>query len=125
MAALLSTVYGLVMVAVLVGVCVEMAEDGPLSPSSLFLYAITASFVVTGILHPQEVYVLPFGLFYYISVPSMYLLLIVYALFNLNDVTWGTREVKKARSKKVSAGCWWRCTEYRHACRCMLESSLV
>lgn len=97
--------YGLVMVAVLVGVSVEMAHDGPLSPSSLFLYAISASFVVTGLLHPREVYVLPLGLMYYISVPSMYLLLIIYALFNLNDVTWGTREVKKAQSKKVPVAC--------------------
>lgn len=91
------------MVAVLVGISIQMVEDGAWAPSSLFLYAMTLSFVVTGMLHPREWMVLPFGFFYYITVPSTYLLLVVYALFNLNDVTWGTREVKAAGPSKVVA----------------------
>jgi hypothetical protein len=35
---------------------------------------------------------LPYGVIYYITVPSMYMLLIIYSLFNLNNVSWGTRE---------------------------------
>ncbi|XP_034230764.1 chitin synthase chs-2 isoform X3 [Thrips palmi] len=92
-AMLLSAFYALVMVAVVVGVSVQLVEDGPFSPSSLFLFAVAASFALTGVLHPREAGILPLGFVYYISVPSTYLLLIVYALFNLNDVTWGTREV--------------------------------
>ena len=29
---------------------------------------------------------------YWITIPSMYLLLMIYSVFNLNDVSWGTRE---------------------------------
>lgn len=100
---LLSTFYALVMVAVVVGVSVQMVDDGPFSPSSLFLYCVAISFVATGVLHPREVGILPLGFVYYISVPSTYLLLIVYALFNLNDVTWGTREVQARKTEQVAA----------------------
>ena len=34
------------------------------------------------------------GVIYYVTIPSMYLFLIIYAVFNLNVVSWGTREVK-------------------------------
>ncbi len=33
------------------------------------------------------------GIIYYVTIPSMYLFLIIYAVFNLNVVSWGTREV--------------------------------
>lgn len=33
------------------------------------------------------------GLIYYITIPSMYLFLVIYSVFNLNVVSWGTREV--------------------------------
>ncbi len=33
------------------------------------------------------------GVIYYVTIPSMYLFLIIYAVFNLNVVSWGTREV--------------------------------
>lgn len=99
-AALLSVAYGLVMIAVMVGVLIEMTEDGVLAPSTLFLIAFVASFLLAGVMHPREVTILPFGLMYYISVPSMYLLMVIYALFNLNNVNWGTREVAQKKTKK-------------------------
>ncbi|XP_014677030.1 PREDICTED: uncharacterized protein LOC106816902 [Priapulus caudatus] len=42
---------------------------------------------------------LPHFLLYFISIPSMYMLLIIYSLCNLNDVSWGTREVAATKSK--------------------------
>ena len=45
------------------------------------------------LLHPLEFYCLPALVVYYITVPSMYFLLIVYSFANMNNVTWGTREV--------------------------------
>ena len=47
----------------------------------------------TGIVHPQEVGALICGFIYYITIPSMYMLLLIYSVFNMNDVSWGTREV--------------------------------
>ena len=36
---------------------------------------------------------LPYGVIYYVTIPSMYLLLVIFSIYNLNDVSWGTREV--------------------------------
>lgn len=33
-----------------------------------------------------------YGIVYYITIPSMYMLLVIYSIFNMNDVSWGTRE---------------------------------
>lgn len=94
--------YALVMMAVMIGIVMQIQEDGILSPSSLFFVTVAGQFVVTGILHPQEIKVLLYGLVYYITIPSMYMLLIIYSLFNLNDVSWGTREnPAEAGAKKV------------------------
>ncbi|XP_071447223.1 chitin synthase chs-2-like [Hetaerina americana] len=100
-ALLISTLYGLVMVAVLVGIMMQIAEDGPLAPSSLFLFTVAGEFIITAFLHPKEFFCLVHGITYYITVPSMYLLLIIYSIFNLNNVSWGTREIisKKKRQE--------------------------
>lgn len=43
-------------------------------------------------MHPQEFWALLCGVIYYITIPSMYMLLMIYSVFNMNDVSWGTRE---------------------------------
>lgn len=53
-------------------------------------------------MHPQEAGALLYGVVYYITIPSMYLLLLIYSLFNMNDVSWGTREnPQPAAAKKA------------------------
>ena len=44
-------------------------------------------------LYISEFGCLPYGLIYYVTIPSMYLLLVIFSIYNLNDVSWGTREV--------------------------------
>lgn len=100
-ALVISTVYGLIMMAVLVGILIQIQEDGPLAPSTLFLFIVAGEIIVAGLMHPQEVYCLPSGCIYYITIPSMYLLLIIYSVCNLNIVSWGTREVAEKKTKKV------------------------
>ena len=63
----------------------------------LFEFVI-ASFVIAAIIHPQEFSCLPNLFIYYITIPSMYLLLVIYSIFNLNVVSWGTREVPKKKT---------------------------
>ncbi|CAG0880273.1 unnamed protein product [Darwinula stevensoni] len=99
LAQLLTALYALLMMAVIVGTALQLQEDGIASPSGIFLLSLTASFVICGLLHPQEIHCLPAGFVYYLTVPSMYLLLIIYSVFNLNDVSWGTREVPKKLTK--------------------------
>ena len=60
------------------------------------------SFLIAGILHPYEIGCLPYLVIYYITIPSMYLLLTIYSLFNLWNVSWGTREVAQKKTKVIS-----------------------
>lgn len=99
-AEILTTVYALAMVAVVVAIILQISDDGLLAPSSLFLIIIASSFLIAGIIHPLEFMCLPHGFLYYITIPSMYLLLMIYSLFNLNVVSWGTREGAKTKTKQ-------------------------
>ncbi|KAF5283180.1 hypothetical protein FQR65_LT02692 [Abscondita terminalis] len=92
-AGILSALYGLVMMAVLVGVMLQITQDGVLAPSSLFFFCIAGEFILTALMHPKEFSCLLYGIVYYVTVPSMYMLLVIYTVFNLNDISWGTRDV--------------------------------
>ena len=61
---------------------------------------MTGSFFVAACLHPQEFWCVVPGLMYLLCIPSMYLLLIIYSITNLNVVSWGTREVAVKKTKK-------------------------
>jgi len=89
------------MMAVLVSIIVQIIQYGPLAPSSLFFFILVGGIIIAAFLHPQEFGCLFAGMVFYVSLPSMYLLLIVYAIFNLNVVSWGTREVATKKSKMV------------------------
>ncbi|GBM97395.1 Chitin synthase chs-2 [Araneus ventricosus] len=99
-AQVMSAAYALFMMAVLVGTSIQLSEDGIGSPSAIFLIALSGSFFIAAVLHPQEFWCVVPGLLYFLSIPSMYLLLIIYSLINLNVVTWGTREVQTKKTKK-------------------------
>ena len=97
---LLSTYYALIMMAVIVGTALQLGEDGIGSPSAIFLIAMTGSFFIAACLHPQEFWCVVPGMIYLLCIPSMYLLLIIYSITNLNVVSWGTREVAAKKTKK-------------------------
>lgn len=99
-AQVMSAAYALLMMAVFVGTAIQMAEDGLSSPSAIFFCALSGSFVIAALLHPQEISCLGPAPLYLLSIPCMYLLLIIYSLINLNVVTWGTREVQTKKTKK-------------------------
>lgn len=88
------------MMAVIVGTALQLGEDGIGSPSAIFLIALSGSFFIAACLHPQEFWCIVPGVIYLLSIPSMYLLLILYSIVNLNVVTWGTREVQTKKTKK-------------------------
>lgn len=98
---MISTLYGMVMIAVLVATAINIVIDGVFSPTALFLMLLVGQVGLTGILHPVEMYCLIYSLIYFISVPSMYVLLVIYSIANLNDITWGTREVVNKKSPAV------------------------
>ena len=103
LSAMLSTFYALVMMAVIVGTALQLGEDGIGSPSAIFLISLSGSFFIAACLHPQEFWCIVPGLIYLLCIPSMYLLLIIYSITNLNVVSWGTREVAVKKTKKELA----------------------
>ncbi|OQR67281.1 chitin synthase B-like, partial [Tropilaelaps mercedesae] len=99
-AQILSAGYALLMMAVMVGTAIQITEDGAGSPSAIFLLSLSGSMVVAALMHPQEFSCVIPGILYFLSIPSMYLLLILYSLINLNVVSWGTRETVQKKTQK-------------------------
>lgn len=98
-AAFMSAIYAVVMMAVIVGTTIQVAEDSWTSPNAVFLMLLVFIFIVAAVSHPQEFWCIVPGMLYFLCIPSGYLLLLIYSLCNLNIVSWGTREVEK--KKKV------------------------
>ncbi|KAL8601460.1 hypothetical protein ACOMHN_000402 [Nucella lapillus] len=93
--AILSMAYSLLMMLVLVGLLKQAAEFGFCSVTTIFFLAVASIFILTAIFHPQEFKCVLYGFLYFLSVPSMSMLLIFYSLGNLHVVSWGTREAPK------------------------------
>ena len=64
----------------------------PLTPSTMYLVLFTLLFILTGFLHFKEFCCLIHGVWYFIALPSGYLILLIYSVANLDDRSWGTRE---------------------------------
>ena len=104
-AMVLSTIYALLMLAVLVGTAIEMLDPkkGLLTPNAIFFSGMMSSFIVAAIIHPQEfACVIPLPL-YMLLIPSMYCMLTIYSVTNMHVVSWGTREVKSKLTAKEAA----------------------
>ncbi len=52
-ASVLTTVYALLQMLVMVGIIIQIAEEGPCSPTALFFFYVTATFILAAVLHPQ------------------------------------------------------------------------
>lgn len=75
-----------------------------MTPSGLFLISMTLLYLITAALHPQELSLAIYGFLYFLCIPSGYLLLAIYSIVNMNNVSWGTRETGgKAKTAAVSA----------------------
>ena len=97
-AKVLSLIYGLCMIAVFFALVFSIFGSCPWSPSTVSVELTIAAFLLVGILHPAEMHYLLYGLVYYLTIPCMYMLLPIFCVFNLDDVSWGTRE------SSISAG---------------------
>ena len=99
-AMLLSAVYAIIMTIVIVGTVVNAIDESLTSPNIVFMVTLVGFFVLAGLFHPQELTTLVSGIIYFLVFPSAYLLLPLYALCNLNVVSWGTREVARKKTKE-------------------------
>lgn len=57
------------------------------------VFILVIAIVYAALLHPREIYSLVYGLAYALLFPAMFVILPVYALSNMTDQSWGTREV--------------------------------
>ncbi|KAK3589760.1 hypothetical protein CHS0354_021088 [Potamilus streckersoni] len=92
MAGVMTLVYALVMMVVVVGLILQLISEGICSPTAIFMIFLVSVFVISAILHPQEFYCILHGALYFLAVPSMSMLLMMYSICNLHIVSWGTRE---------------------------------
>jgi len=97
---MISTMYAIVMAAVIVAFAINIVKESLVSPNALFLLLVLGGIAFTSILHPYKIGCLLHSLNYYLAMPSMYVLLMIYSLCNLNSISWGTREIK---TKKIRA----------------------
>jgi len=71
------------------------------------MYTLVAVFLIAGLLHPREIYCLMAGFIYFLCLPSAFVLLNIYSICNLNNVSWGTRELAKTPQPASSRGVGW------------------
>jgi chitin synthase len=96
-AVFLSALYAIIMMAVVVGTTIQIAEDSWTSPNAVFLMLLFSIFLIAACVHPQEFWCIVPGVLYFLCIPSGYLFLLIYSLCNLNIVSWGTREAPKVK----------------------------
>ncbi|KAH3803412.1 chitin synthase chs-2-like isoform X2 [Dreissena polymorpha] len=99
-AAILSTVYSLVMMLVIVGLIKQAAENGFCSVTTVFICFVAGVFIISAFMHPQEFWCIAHGFLYFLAIPSMSMLLMLYSIGNLHVVSWGTRESPKPTTAK-------------------------
>lgn len=99
-AAVITALYTVVMMIATIGTIISIVTENFGSPNVVFLSGLVTIFLIAGVLHPQEFFCLVYGLLYFLTVPSTFVLLTVYYLCNLNNVSWGTRETPKKLTKE-------------------------
>ncbi|XP_038664467.1 chitin synthase chs-1-like [Scyliorhinus canicula] len=117
-AAVMSIFYAFLMIATIMSIVGEMVKENTfITPTGLFFISMIILFVSTAMLHPQEFPLVIYGLLYIICIPSGYLLLPIYSMVNMNDVSWGTRETatpEKMKKKKPE-----QLLRYEKKCKCI------
>ncbi|KAK5604361.1 hypothetical protein CRENBAI_018567 [Crenichthys baileyi] len=100
--AMISAILGPATICLMVAASM-VKEKTILTPSSIFIVAMSIIYIVTALMHPQELPLVFFGILYIACVPSAYLLLTIYSMVNMNSVSWGTREAKPAAGAATTA----------------------
>ncbi|XP_075914337.1 chitin synthase chs-2-like [Petromyzon marinus] len=93
-AMVLTVVYMFLMTGTLLAMVGDIVLDGMFTPSGIFLITLVAIHVIAAALHPREFSCIVHGFLYLICIPTGYLLLLIYSLVNMYNVSWGTRETK-------------------------------
>ena len=100
-AKILTIGYTVLMLAVYIGLAIQINAEGWLGPTAISFFSFFLPQIFAGLVHVQESYCLLYMPIYICTIPSMYILLVVFSLFNLWNVSWGTREGKKNEKERT------------------------
>lgn len=89
----LSAIYAVLMVVSYGTLIVNLVLEGPLTLPAIGFLSTFGSFFLAAALHPQEFGCVIHCVIFMVALPSMFILLNIYSLLNMNIVSWGTREV--------------------------------
>ncbi|CAN0197331.1 unnamed protein product [Lampetra planeri] len=93
-AMVLTVVYMFLMTGTLLAMVGDIVKNGFFTPSGIFLITLMGIHIIAAALHPREFSCIVHGFLYLICIPTGYLLLLIYSLVNMYNVSWGTRETK-------------------------------
>ncbi|XP_041107400.1 uncharacterized protein LOC121316388 [Polyodon spathula] len=117
-AGFMSIFYAFLMAATFLSIIADMVKQQTfITPSGLFLIFLVVLYFLASLMHPQEFHLVLYGLIYLICVPSAYLLLTIYSLVNLNNISWGTRETvnyEKLETRKTKKN-----VKHEKKCKCL------
>ena len=77
----------------------------------IYVYLISSCQFISTL---QEAFSLIYGVIYFLSIPSMYMLLTIFAITNLNDVSWGTRELETVATYAKDKQAQGKANRYYH-----------
>ncbi|XP_078732795.1 chitin synthase chs-2-like [Lampetra fluviatilis] len=93
-AMVLTVIYMFLMTGTLLAMVGDIVKNGILTPSGIFFITLAGIHLIAAALHPREFSCIVHGFLYLICIPTGYLLLLIYSLVNMYNVSWGTRETK-------------------------------
>ncbi|XP_028975709.2 chitin synthase chs-2-like [Esox lucius] len=124
-AAVLSVFYAFLMIATAVSVIGTIVRQQTIwSPSALFLITMVLMNIITAALHPKEFSLIIYGLLYFVCIPSAYLLLTIYSMVNMNNVSWGTRETGGPAAAKPATPTITQRILQAECCKCLCLDSV-
>ncbi|XP_076130873.1 chitin synthase chs-1-like [Alosa pseudoharengus] len=89
-AALMSIFYAFLMTVSILSIIGDMVLEGTfMTPSGLFFISIVSMYLITALFHPTQFHLIVHGFLYMLRIPSGYLLLAIYSMVNMNNVSWG------------------------------------
>ena len=98
-ALILTALYAVLQMIVLIGIIIQMVDQGWCSPNHHVFFYVAGIFLLAALLHPQESFCVCHGFIHFLAIPSMHMLLPIYSNCNLHVVSWGTRESPKSQAE--------------------------
>ena len=100
---IMTFVYVMIMIVTLIVLIAGLAEEcGLCSISNQFFILLVSVYLIAAILHPSEIGCIIYGACYYVMMPTMFILLNIYAYMGLNNTSWGTREAGSEADSKLA-----------------------